>query len=288
MKGLVMIAMLKHTKITVDGVETDAWKAISQEGTIDHKDIDWTKLRNKIIAVNKIIMGNQDKSSPLLAKKNVIFRLLGQFRLSWMAEGIASRFEDEKDDIQLGRVRKGRYRTYADLGLKQSVGILLKQLWSTVPGIKINPFNNARLRNGKHFTDTDRANMRRNFAELGFMLMLYGAAKVIGAMGSGDDDPDKKKWFMFWANMATRTYQDVALYSNASVLDNLFGTTMPALSTIRDVNKFITASIKLATDDEYTTDQWFRKLTRAGFIPQTTLFNRFETMTSKDISTIQR
>lgn len=287
-KGLVMVAMLKHHKIMVDGVETDAWKEMTKEGTIEHPDVDWNKVRNKIIAVNKIVMGNQDKSSPIWAKKNILFRLLGQFRLSWLSEGIASRFEGEREDIQLGRTRKGRYRTYADLGFFQSIGMLAKQTLSALPGVKMDPYNNARLTSGKHFTDTDKANMRRNLSELAFFLLLFGASKAIGAMAPSDD-PNRKKWFVFWMNMATRSYQDVALYSNPSVLDSIIGTPAPALGTIRDTQKFITATIKWMTDSEYTSGQWFRKLTRAGIVfPQTTLFNRFETMTNKDISTIQR
>lgn len=290
MKGLVMIAMLNNHKVTVNGEETNLWKMMSQDGKLpEDLNVDWAKLRNKIIVVNKIIMGNQDKSSPIWGKKEVLIRLAGQFRLSWISEGIAARFEGERDDIQLGRTRKGRYRTYLDLGFRQSAWILSKQLLGALPGVKNDPFANARLKNGKHFTDTDKANMRRNLAELGWLLMFKAVTMTINALANGDDDENRKKWLRFMANMATRSYQDVALYSSPSVFDAIIGTPAPALTTIRDVTKLFDATVRLATDDEYTAGQWFRKLTRSGIIiPQTTLFNRFETMTTKDLSTIAR
>jgi hypothetical protein len=289
-KGLVMVAMLHHETVKVNGVDTPLWKLINQEGkytTEEANQVPWEVIRNKIIGVNKIIMGNFDKSSPMLAKKNILFRLMGQFRLSWFSEGIASRVESERYDAQLGRIRKGRYRTYQDLGFFQSLSIILKQMLSALPGVKIDPFNNASFKKGKHFTDTDRANMRRNLAEIAWFLSIYSVVHMLGVLANGDDE-DKKKWYTFWMNMGIRSYQDVALYSNPSVLDQIIGTPAPALGTVRDVQKFLSATGKLMTDNEYTYEQWLLKLTRAGFIPQTTLINRFHTMTTKDISTIQR
>lgn len=297
-KGLPMVAMLHREKITIGGKEMSVWQALGQDGHIKNGGEtwestdprlteDWNKLRNKVIAVVKIIMGNQDKSSPMLAKKNILWRLVGQFRMSWLAEGIASRFEDYNEyDVQLGRARKGRYRTYGDLGPLQSVGILMKQALSVLPFVKIDPYKGAKIK-GKEISATDKANMRRNLAEISWFLMLYGAAMLIGAAASGDDE-DKKRKFRFLANMAIRSYQDVGLYGSPSIIDSVLGNVVPASSTISDTMKFFYASGKYLMDDSYTSEQWFLKLTKAGFIPQTTLINRYKTMTEKNLAAIQR
>lgn len=298
-KGLVMVATMMHQKVMVDGKEMSVWEAHDENGKFLGKDEKWfsdtnvaaqtefDKLRNKVIGVNKIVMGNQDKSSPMWAKKSILWRLVGQFRLSWFAEGIASRFESERMDNQLGRVRKGRYRTYADLGLMQSVQMTLKQLLGSI-GINAKPYDGVRFTNGKEMSDTDKANMRRNTAELMWFMLLFGAMHLVAAMSDPDDEDAKKRKYKFMANMITRSYQDVALYSNPGVFDTILGTPAPALGTIKDTQNFIKASAKLAMKDDYTAEQWFASLMRAGFIPQTTLYNKYQTMTKKDLSTLAR
>jgi hypothetical protein len=300
-KGINTVATLLKEKVTVDGQEMSVWEAIDNNGNWKYPNMpewqsedpleqtNWNKIRNKIIGVNKIIMGNQDKSSPMWAKKSILFRLVGQFRLSWLAEGVASRFESGRDDIQLGREKKGRYRTYADLGAKGSLQVLGRQLLSSMPGVKVDPYKGRKLKNGKDMSDTDKANMRANLTEIMWFTLLFGAAKVIAALATGDPDDDKKKWLWLMANLATRTYQDVGLYSQPTILDSILGTPAPALGTIRDTMKFLQSSLKYATNDDYEFKQWLLAFTRMGFpIPQSTLINRFNTMTSKDISTIQR
>jgi len=302
-KAMNMVAILHHETVTVNGEKKKLWEVLKQDGTVDIQDeawqsedplkqSKWNKLRNKVIAVNKITMGNQDKSSPILAKKSILWRLIGQFRLSWFSEGIANRFEGKRFDIQLNREKKGRYRTYGDLGFMQSISVLSKQLLSALPFTKLDPFQNAQLRDGTEMTDLDRANMRRNLAEIGWFLLMFGAAHMIGAIasggGDGDDDDKKAQGYRFMANMAIRSYQDVALYSNPAVFDQILGTPAPALGTIKDVINFVKASGRVLFDDEFTTEQWFYKLTKAGFIPQTTLINKFKTMTEKDLSTLSR
>jgi hypothetical protein len=296
-KGLNTVACLLHEKVKIDGQEVSLWDAFDEDGNFKGKDEKWQSedvasqtalhaFRNKVIAVNKIIMGNQDKSSPIWAKKSALWRLAGQFRLSWFAEGLASRFESERDDIQLGRSRKGRYRTYADLGFMQSISMLFKQALSAVPGVNMDPFKSVHLTNGKEMSDTDKANMRRNISEIAWFLMLFGSMHAIAMLGSPDDDDAKRKRYKFVYNMITRSYQDVALYSNPTVFDTIIGTPAPALSTIKDAWATIPASIRLMTDNDYTWDKWALKMTKAGFIPQTTLINKFHTMTTKDLNTL--
>jgi hypothetical protein len=246
---------------------------------------EWNKLRNKVIAVNKIIMGNQDKSSPTKGKKKLLWRLIGQFRASWLSEGVATRFEDERFDTQLGRVRKGRYRTYADLGVLGSLRVLFKQALSSV-GLNKDPYAGVKLSNGKDIQEVDKGNMRRNLAEITWFILMYGTAMML--MSLAEDDEDKKRRYRLLANLAIRSYQDIGLYASPGILDTVLGNVIPATSAIKDTMKFFEASGKVLIDDDYTYEQWLLKLTRAGFIPQTTLINKFKTMTERDLSSISR
>ena len=305
-KGLNTVAVLLKEKVKVpDGnggeKEISVWEAIDENGNWKYEDMPdwqaenpadqkkWNALRNKVIAVNKIIMGNQDKSSPIVMKRSMLWRLVGQFRLSWLAEGIASRFEDEHEDVQLGRIRKGRYRTYADIGWKQSIGVLARQALTVLPGVKMDPFSGVvNNKTGELIGETDKANMRRNLAEIGWYLAMYGVAMMLGALASGGDDDEQAEWFRFWANMATRSYMDIGLYGNPKIFDQVIGTTAPALGTIKDVLNFFEATGKYMTEEDYEFQRWLLKLTKAGFIPQTTLVNKVNTMMKKDLSELSR
>lgn len=298
-KGLNTLAVLMEEKTTVNGVETSVWEALDKDGNWKFPNMpewqsddireqtEWSRVKNKAIAVNKIIMGNQDKSSPLALRANVAWRLIGQFRASWLSEGFANRFEDERFDEQLGRKRRGRYRTYAKLGFFGSVGVLSKQFLSVFPGVSIDPYAGLRTADGKKFDEIDEANMRSNLAEIGFFMMFYGAYMLL--IGSIDDDDERKGVKMFLANMMIRSYQDIGLYASPTILDTFTGSTVPAMSTVKDVSKFFTKTGRyMLGDDNIDFEEWILSFTKAGFIPQTTIVNKMNTLTTKAINTLSR
>ena len=59
--------------------------------------------------MTKSLLSRDSSKDPILTNKSAIGRLLGQFRQSWMFEGINRRFGKEKDIPLLGRKTKGYY-----------------------------------------------------------------------------------------------------------------------------------------------------------------------------------
>jgi len=237
--------------------------------------------------VNMIVMGNVDKVSPKMANKWIIGRLLGQFRLSWLPEGWYNRWAEEKYDIQLQRNTKGRFTTYKDLGIGGSLRVLLKQYASVVS--KVDPFTGEHRLNGEKISESDIENMRRNFAEINFYLMIIGAVMMLRSLvGLGDDD-DESQSMQLLINMMLRMKQDVAFYSSPSVFDAVTRNAVPSFGVIKDYTKLMDASWRIMTEDDYTADRWLLKLTHAGLpIPQATLYNKIKYMSERDLDTISQ
>jgi hypothetical protein len=150
--------------------------------------------------VAMIVFGNQDRNAPMLAKKSLLWRIAGQFRMSWLPEGIATRWATERNDELLGRVVKGRWRTYGDIGIMQSGMILAKQLLSALPGVQINPFKGAKYtKDGKvhqlisedGMESVDVENMRKNFA--GLMWTIAIGIVIMSMKVLVPDEKGKKK-----------------------------------------------------------------------------------------------
>lgn len=304
-RGLNTVGVLLKQKVKVseDGVEKEisVWEALDNNGEWNEakygkrpeffsenveEQKEWTKLRDKVARVNMIIMGNVDKVSPKMANKWIIGRLLGQFRLSWLPEGWYNRWAEEKYDIQLGRVTKGRFTTLKDLGIGGSLRVLLKQYASVAA--KTDPFTGEHKLDGKPISDADVENMRRNFAEINFYLMVLGAIMMLKSMG-GDDDDDDSQAMQILINMIIRTKQDITFYSSPEVFDTITRNAVPAFGVIKDYTRLMDASWKIMTEDDYTADRWLLKLTHAGLpIPQATLYNKIKYMSERDLDDLAR
>lgn len=299
-KGQILVAMMLNKKVTVEiegkPTEINLFEAFDTDGNWKYGDNpqwfsetvseqeEYMKFRNQAIQVTKKIMGNQDPSSPLYAKKYILGRLLGQFRLSWMAEGIASRFESESPDIQLGRKVKGRYITYKELGIGGSLLTLLNQYMSLF-NKSTDPFD-MRKSDGSRMEEVDIENMKKNFAELNAGLLLYAAFWMMAA-ALGDDDEDQ--WMQVVANMFYRNYQDVIFYVSPSIAETVTRSTIPALGVIRDVSGAVTATTKYLTKDDYEFQKMLLKWTKAGLpVPAAANVNKFNYMMNHDLSDLSK
>ena len=243
--------------------------------------------------VGIIVFGNQDKNSALLLRKSWLGRLVGQFRITWLPEGIATRFKAKYFDPVLERDVKGRWLTYKDLGLFGSIGVVVKQMLSAMPGVKINPFTGRTLSDGTNLTDSevDMENMRKNFAGLAWTAGVL--AFMILVKGLSNDDDDEKWMYQLAYNLATRSYQDLMLYSSPSVFNTVTGNFIPATKVITDywaVVQYLTTL--LLTDEKHEKDALERlihKITRAGLPhPAFTLYPKVETMLTRDLDKLQR
>lgn len=245
-QGMTLIASMLNTKVTLNGVETNLWEAFDDRGDFkDKTNKDWGgeafvndkeankelyKFKFKLDQVNKSIHGNYDPNSPVRIKSGILGRAVMQFR-SWIAEGIANRFEDKKYDSFLGRERKGRWRTYYDLGFKDSIKVMI------------------RLASGKslkgYVNDIDllivSENMRRNLAELYIKLSLLGLYLVIQGLDIDDDDDYKKKARNLAFNQILRLQDDIEFYYSPLAVENITQNFIPAFNVVKDSAKFIDA-----------------------------------------------
>jgi hypothetical protein len=284
MKGSIAVAMAKFQKIQVERngamVEMSLWDAMDNEGKIEGS-TEWyneedssleTKFqafRNRAVGVGKVIMGNQDSNSPILIKKKALGRLITQFRISWLAEGVAQRFEDEHFNRQLDRTVKGRYRTYGDLGVVGS----LKMLAAQVVGSKA-----AFMHNGEEISDVDKENMRKNLSELVWYLTTAGVLLTLKSLVPDDDDDKKStssKMLWFTLNTITRTRDDISFFADPSSATETMANIMPASKVLVDFLKAVDGTRRILTDDEdsnFTGEQfrnrWFKTLPPLGLIPK--------------------
>lgn len=304
-KGMTVVSMALSKKVTnpETGEQISLWEAMDDnanwrfganpEWNSDNveEQTDFRKFQNQAIAVTKTIMGNQDSASPMMIKRKVLGRLVAQFRASWMAEGAASRFEDERYDEQLGRDVKGRYRTYGDLGLFGSLLTLGRQALSTL--VSIDPFTGKR-KDGSVMSDVDIENMRKNLAEVAFFLGMAAAVLMLKYMGDDEDDPKKKKAMMMLINTLIRNRQDIAFYGSPEVFSSVTKNIIPAQKVWIDFERamagtgryFVNQGLGHKPDDEFGFEQWALRMTKAGIPhPYLGLVNKLKLMAEKDLDT---
>lgn len=302
MKGTILVAMMKTQHVMVDGKEMNLWDAYDTRGKFKGTDeeakkwesqhpedeTEFLKFQARAIQVAKVIMGNQDHASPMMIKKTVIGRMVSQFKATWLPEGINSRFGDERYDSQLGRVVKGRYKTYKDLGAIGSVVTLARQAFSTL--FSIDPFTQRR-RDGKAMQPVDIENMRRNFAEVATYLTIMATVVALKMQLEKEDDssPEAKRNKAFGRvliNMIVRNKQDMDFYASPDLFTNLTGSLVPSLKVWMDFKRAVSGTVKYVGQDSSTKnpvkgdaviEKWMRS------IPYTSLYPKFHTMWSKDM-----
>jgi hypothetical protein len=313
-KGSMMIAMMLKKTIDVTDVNSgetrniNIWDAFDNKGQLDEskyvpnekwyssdvrQQTDWNQFRDKMRGVSTIVFGNQDKNSPLMAKRSTLWRLVGQFRMSWFPEGVMTRFGSQRFDPLLQRDVKGRYRTYGTLGIFSSFAIMGRSLLDQLPLLHVDRFKGLTDRNNNEISDVDKENMRRNFSGLAWTVTVTAAIMGIRASlqsGQGkkaDDDAQRAKFIM---NMLTRASQDLTQYSSPQVFDTVTGNLIPVTSVITDSWKAMKAAGHYMFGDTHKDKHAFntmaKKITKAT--PIVNNINKVEYMFNKDIDAIQR
>lgn len=103
----------------------------------------------------------------------------------------------------------------------------------------------------EQFTETDAINLRRNMAEISFMLYVTGAMMVLAHLVKGEDDDDwKKRALMYNLNVLHRMQQDLGFYANPVTAQTVLQDPMPALGLVSDVMEFISATSGAIADPE--------------------------------------
>jgi hypothetical protein len=241
-QGQQMVAMMLSTKLDPEDANSPSlWEAYGTDGNLKPEYASHTEwegeagnpehnkkrhaLKNRLDQVLKMTHGNYDPDSRVMAKKTILGRFLMQFR-SWIGEGFATRFAGESPDMHLGRKTKGRYTTMKDLGFSATIATLAKQMMYK---------EDAFVNNGKKMDDVDIANMRKNLAEMGFLVSLMGLALVLKQMDLDDDDEEMKFAVTMMLNQVYRLENDIGFFVNPNSFEAITKSAMPVFSVVRDV-----------------------------------------------------
>lgn len=313
-KSTVMVAMMLKKEVEAEDVNTGEkikmplFNALDEEGKWDtnkymentswysndiNQQKEWNKFRDQMRGVANIVFGNQDKNSPLLAKKSSLLRLVGQFRISWFPEGLNTRFGSERYDPLLQRDVKGRYRSFGTLGIATSFFIMARSVLDSMPGIHVDRFKGLTDKEGNGIKDIDMENMRRNFAGMAWtvgitasMLMLKS---FIGTNQGKKKDVDQEALQMV-LNSLIRNQQDLMMYSSPGVWDTVTGDIVPATSVINDGIRAMKATGHYffgdTHKDKHAFDTWLLHLTKAT--PILDNINKAKYMMTRDLDDIQK
>lgn len=317
-KGAVIVARALNTpvEVTVNGeVKTiNLFEALNIEGEWDadkygenkewssknpSEQVGWNKYLFRTRKVMLLIFGNQDKNIPLSARSSVWGRLLGQFRLSWIPEGIKTRWgANQGYDEILERELEGRYRTMLRMpgfGLP----LILKQITSVVTGqdafegVKVTYTENG-IEKTRDIKDFEKENMRRNMAGMAYTALFASMYYLLKAAIPDEEELRKLRRrgknpatsSRIAANIAYRSFQDLILYASPDMFEQITGNVVPSWSVVSDFKKALAAWHRIAFDDKYEWEDLLLKQTKA--FPFTNLANKWEFYSSHDISAAVR
>lgn len=251
-QGQVMISMMLNVEITnLKGEKLSLFDAYDDNGNWNTAEFgeqpEWANEYNenqgrkrrdfkfRMDQVIKSAHGNYDPQSATKIKKYFAGRALVQFR-SWVTEGVANRFESEGYDKLLGRIRKGRYRTLGEFYGKKDRGFML----ATVDLLKA-----LVSKAGKEgLSDVDKANMRKNLAELIIYISLSAIGMMLKGFKDDDDDADDKAKLTFSMNVAYRLQKDIMFFVSPTAFKDITRNTVPLTQLITDSGEWLVAAGK--------------------------------------------
>ena len=267
-QGPVMIAMLLHEKVMLNGQEVSMWDAIGEDGNFKEgvslkEDSSYNSLEDLLFRKKSAIddavselHGNYDyEDKPLLAKKTWIGRALSQFR-TWAFMGFYNRFGGEHNSHIAGYTKKGRYRSlatyYQNLGAFHGTVNITKNLIRKL--IFQNTKFNEMISSEDGFTETDAANMRKNLQEIVMYMIVTGLGLLLKSAVEDDDDERSKLRYasIFWINQMGRLKTDILFYTNPIEFEKLQRQAMPVFTFVTDASKLVDHGYKLMTGQ--TTD----------------------------------
>ena len=211
----------------------------------------------------------------MMYKKYILGRMLGQFRLTWMAEGFASRFESRKLDPYLEREIEGRYVTAYKLGLGKTLSILTKLVL---------------FQREKAFTGVraqDRALAEENMRKLLMEIYLYTAmfSVYLLAKAAADDDGDKNEGYMFAMNILQRTMADTTFYLSPNTFTSIINNPIPVLKIPINADRGFNSALELIFNSDLTEHEEEQKWTNiTNNFPYINQYNRFKYLTKRVIS----
>lgn len=201
--------------------------------------------------IGKDIKQNRDREAdadPIQLDQHFWGRLLGQFKASWLFEGLATRFESEHAPLNdLDKATKGIYRSFWDLskvytGKANALGeeesrfsmpkSILKAMLNVV---KYSTFGRLTKFGAKtdQQSQLDYEGAIRTVREVQAALFLYGLVMLVSGLASGDKDKNRKMGLTFLSNYFMRTQRDMSTYFDPTSLSSIVSKNIiPSLSTV--------------------------------------------------------
>jgi hypothetical protein len=277
-KGQTMIATMMNTKVG----DKSLWEMYDDNGNFIEENVQWAKgdlntemeefkkFQNKVQAISQIIHG--DFNNPKMLNATIVGRLISQFRLSWIAEGISDRFREEYYNERLGRNVKGRWRTYSSIakqeGVLKLIGRVLKTFTLQKSGVE-------------GLSEIDQANLKKNIAEL---YIVVGLTMIIMMLKGADDDDDKNE-YTFLINQLQRLNNDLYFYADPNTAESITKTLIPSLKTFTDLKKALNASYNYITKDGKRYDEEYLFMNWARTVPGINQIPKIKYQSSKVLST---
>jgi hypothetical protein len=244
--------------------QPDEWKTMDTPG---QSLTEFARMQNKMIQVNKYLHGNYDPNSPILLKKYLVGRLLGQFR-SWIPYGFKQRFGKEQYDRMLGRTFKGRYRTLYDIGFTKSIRGLIGS------AIHADEFAYGKKGTKDRLSDVNIDNLKMALREMQVLISLMATAALLKAAFEDLDDDDFLKGAGYVAiNQLYRVEQDIYFYLSPNTFEEILRNPISVMQVYSDFGRAMTSSANYIMDSDFegsrVAKDWGRSLPLANQIIKT-------------------
>lgn len=212
----------------------------------DKTSVNFNALSNMINEIVHEVHG--DYKNAQMIKKQALARAFMMFK-TWMGEAINHRFGAEyynqylpDDTGYLGRMQKGRYKSFVKTTTKDGVDLFFKQSM----GLFLKGFLSKKAFN--ELSEVDRVNMLRNLAEAKAVIGFYLAILLLKGLVMDDDDEFKPELNLI-INLMTKTHADLAFFISPSAMSQFTDNMIPIMSTLQDARRLFGYSFDTITGD---------------------------------------
>jgi len=274
----VLDAMMHNQKVEdLTGRERSLIEAFNADGSWNEKefgvDEDWGARPESLVGnrkmstfiskskfVSQLLYGNMSKETSPAIKRYALGRLVSQYRLSWLADGVYARFAPRSELGVLERDFEGTYRTLYNFVNKEGFISGTTQLSKVF--LKLLLFQGESSFDGIKLLGKDKklfmANVRKQLYEFKTLLLLMSAYLLISA-SMDDDDKESKKWKYMMLNTSNKIIQDITFYMNPMSFKTTTDNLIPALGIMVDYEKFGEGFIKHLEGNSYYDDESVKK-----------------------------
>ena len=228
LQGRMFMAMANNRKVKgKDGTEVSLWEAfevvdgvLSLKDNFKNSDISDFATRNdfrqQVKGINQKLHGRYTAEEAAAIQQYALGKLAMQFR-KWIHAGYEARFRKRYYDERLMSDVKGRWLSYGDF-----FKMIFKHKGNMVAGWST-------------MNSMDRANMRRNTAELVYFAIVVTLYSVLASLGEDDDDLKKNKAFNFTKYQADRLVSETLFYISPADFMKILRSPAASLSTIENL-----------------------------------------------------